>query len=119
MYGLKSQSFFEKGDTKKTHVDSWWKSVNPFWSTASGAGRKVAFFNWHDCRIPGKRLEDTHDCRPYPSLGPSNNSLIDFYDSSSPLPFIPSRPSIAQQADEAFTKIHKNKYDISVVSTEQ
>ena len=117
MYDLRSQNFFMKGDFSKTRKDSWWESVNPFWSTAAGSGRKVAFFNWHDCQIPGKFLENPSDCLPYPSIGPSNNSIIDSYDSDSPLPFIPSHTSIAQQADEAFTKIHKDKYDMSVVSS--
>ena len=116
MYDGMSQNFFKKGDFTKTRVASWWESVNPFWSTAAGAGRRVAFFNWHDCRIPGAMLENPSDCLPYPSIGPSNNSLINRYDSESPAPFIPSHTTIAQQADAAFTKIHKDKYDISVVS---
>ena len=115
MYDLRSQNFFMKGDFSKTRKDSWWESVNPFWSTAAGAGRKVAFFNWHDCQIPGAMLENPSDCLPYPSIGPSNNSIIDRYDNNSPLPYIPSHTRIAEQADEAFTKIHKDKYDISVV----
>ena len=115
MYDGMSQNFFKKGDFTKTRVASWWESVNPFWSTAAGAGRRVAFFNWHDCRIPGAMLENPSDCLPYPSIGPSNNSLINRYDSESPAPFIPSHTTIAQQADAAFTKIHKDKYDISVV----
>ena len=116
MYDLRSQDFFMKGDFSKTRKPSWWESVNPFWSTAAGAGRKVAFFNWHDCQIPGKNVENPSDCLPYPSIGPSNNSIIDRYDNNSPLPYIPSHTRIAEQADEAFTKIHKDKYDISVVS---
>lgn len=119
MYDLKSQNFFKKGDFTKTRVASWWESVNPFWSIAAGAGRKVAFFNWHDCRIPGAMLENPNDCLPYPSIGPSNSSMHNSYDDSSPLPFIPSHTSIAQQADAAFTKIHKDKYDISIVSSLQ
>ena len=115
MYDLKSQNFFMKGDFSKTRKDSWWESVNPFWSTAAGAGRKVAFFNWHDCQIPGAMLENPSDCLPYPSINPSNSSIINAYDDDSPLPFIPSHTSIAEQADQAFTKIHKDKYDISVV----
>lgn len=118
MYDLKSQNFFKKGDFTKTRVASWWESVNPFWSIAAGAGRKVAFFNWHDCRIPGAMLENPNDCLPYPSIGPSNSSMHNSYDDSSPLPFIPSHTSIAQQADAAFTKIHKDKYDISIIYTD-
>ena len=115
MYDLRSQNFFMKGDFSKTRKDSWWESVNPFWSTAAAAGRKVAFFNWHDCQIPGAKLENPSDCLPYPSINPSNSSIINSYDSDSPLPFIPAHTSIAEQADQAFTKIHKDKYDISVV----
>jgi len=118
MYDLRSQDFFMKGDFSKTRKDSWWESVNPFWSTAASAGRKVAFFNWHDCQIPGAILENPSDCLPYPSIGPSNNSIIDRYDNNSPLPYIPSHTRIAEQADEAFTKIHKDKYDISVIYTD-
>ena len=114
MYDLKSQKFFKKGEFNNA---SWWESVNPFWSTAASAGRKVALFNWHDCGISGKKVENPSDCLPYPSMGPSNNSRINSYDDSVPLPFIPSHTSIAQQADAAFTKIHKDKYDISVVSS--
>jgi len=107
-----------KGDFSKTRKDSWWESVSPFWSTAAGAGRKVAFFNWHDCQIPGANLENPSDCLPYPSINPSNSSIINAYDDDSPLPFIPSHTSIAEQADQAFTKIHKDKYDISVIYTD-
>ena len=117
MYDLKSQNFFKKGNFNETRVASWWESVNPFWSIAAAAGRKVAFFNWHDCKIPGADLENPSDCLPYPSIGPSNTSMHNSYDDSSPLPFIPSHTSIAQQADAAFTKIHKDKYDISIVSS--
>ena len=117
MFDLKSRNFFTKGDFAKTRVASWWESVKPFWSTAAGAGRKVAFFNWHDCRIPGAMLEKPSDCLPYPSIGPTNNSLIDSeFDISSEYPFIPSHTSVGQQFDAAFTKIHREKYDIAVVS---
>ena len=116
MYDIKSRNFFKKSDAN-SRVASWWESVNPFWSTAAGAGKKVAFFNWHDCQIPGTNPENgPSDCLPYPSIGPSNGSLINRYDSNSQFPFIPSRTSIGQQADAAFTKIHKDKYDISIVS---
>ena len=117
MYNLKSRNFFEKGDFTKTRVASWWESVNPFWSTAAVAGRKVAFFNWHDCKIPGAILEQASDCKPYPSLGPRTNDVMDTNDNSSESHFIPSHTSVAEQFDQAFTKIHKEKYDISVVST--
>ena len=116
MYDIKSRNFFKKSDAK-SRVATWWESVNPFWSTAAGAGKKVAFFNWHDCQIPGTNPENgPSDCLPYPSIGPSNGSLINSYDSNSQFPFIPSHTSIGQQADAAFTKIHKDKYDISIVS---
>ena len=104
-----------KGDFSKTREDGWWESVKPFWSTAAGAGRKVAFFNWHDCLLPGAMLEKPSDCVPFPSIRPSNNSLIDAYAGDSELPFIASRQSVAQQFDSAFTKIHKEKYDMAVV----
>ena len=34
-----------------------WKLAEPFWSTAATHGRKVAFFNWHDCQLPGATVE--------------------------------------------------------------
>ena len=120
MFDLQTRNLFKKGDFSITRLPSWWESVEPFWSTASGAGRKVALFNWHDCTIGG--LEKPTDCLPYPSLGPSDDSLdsqmiTGFRDDSSfDCLHIPSHVPIGEQFDAAFTKIHREKYDIAVVS---
>ena len=118
MFDLQTRTLFKKGDFSKTRIPSWWESVEPFWSTAAGLGRKVAFFNWHDCRIPGAMLEKPSDCLPYPSLRPEPVPLTDTDESSSDPSFIPSHVSVGEQFDAAFTKIHREKYDISVVSVE-
>ena len=39
------------------YFTSRWKYAEPFWSTAATHGRKVAFFNWHDCQLPGATVE--------------------------------------------------------------
>ncbi len=55
MFNLRTREFFDRDDSNSTLDASWWKGVQPFWSTAAKHGRKVAMFNWHDCRLPGLR----------------------------------------------------------------
>ncbi len=56
-------------------------------------------FNWHDCELQGKRLEQPGDCRPYRQRDD-----------------IQPRSEIAMMFDEAFNRLYMQKYDISVVS---
>ncbi len=102
MFNLKTREFFDRSDENTTHEADWWKSVQPFWSTAAKHGRKVAMFNWHDCNLPGKRLERQSDCRPYEN--PSDR--------------IQSKSEISRMFDEAFNRLYKKHYDASVVYTD-
>ena len=54
--------------------------------------------NWHDCTLPGKRLENPSDCRPY-----------------KPRVDIQPRAEISVMFDEAFNRLYKQGYDASVV----
>ena len=102
MYDLPAKTFFNRSDIESTRIAKWWKQAEPFWSTAAKHGKKVASFNWHDCHLPGATLEKPSDCRPYERIGSG----------------IPSRQVIASLFDEAFTKIHRENYDISIVYTD-
>jgi len=103
MYDLKSQTLFNASDISSTKYAFWWQHTTPFWSTASKHGKKVAFYNWHDCQLPGAALENPADCKPYEPLPPRA---------------APSRSKIARQFDEAFTKLNKDGYDISLAYTD-
>ena len=101
MYDLKHKRVFNASDIPSTRMAEWWKDATPFWSTAAKHGRKIAFYNWHDCGLPGAALEDPRDCRPYkPAPGKA----------------APSRSKIAREFDEAFTMLYKNDYHMTVVS---
>ena len=50
-------------------------------------------------QVPGKALEKPSDCVPHTFVPGAN----------------PSKQAAARQFDQAFTKLHKDKYDISVV----
>lgn len=103
MFDLKSRRFFDRDDANSTHAPFWWQDAEPFWSTAAKYGKKVAMFNWHDCRLPGKQLEKPEDCRPYRKR-----------------PFGELQPmhEIAKQLDLAFTRLYKEGYDVAVVYTD-
>jgi len=103
MYDLKNERIFNASDLQSTRMAGWWKDASPFWSTAATHGKKIAFYNWHDCQLPGAALEDPKDCRPYEAL--PNNAH-------------PSKSKIAREFDEAFTKLWKHKYDMAVVYTD-
>ena len=100
MYDLKSKDIFNASDLSSTKNAEWWKDATPFWSTAAKHGKKIAFYNWHDCQLPGAALENPGDCRPYvpPLAG-----------------VVPSKSKIAREFDEAFTKLYKEKYQATVV----
>ena len=100
MYDLKHERLFNASDLSTTRMTEWWEDATPFWSTAAKHGRKIAFYNWHDCQLPGAALEDPRDCRPYQ---PAPNKAA------------PSKSKIAREFDEAFTKLYKNKYHMTVV----
>jgi len=102
MFNLKTRSYFNRSDEISRRQADWWRSTEPFWSTAATHSKKVAFFNWHDCQLPGKALEKPSDCVPYKANARH----------------APSRQATAAQFDAAFTKIHKDHYDVSVVYTD-
>ena len=54
MYDLKNEQIFNASDLQSTRMAGWWKDASPFWSTAATHGKKIAFYNWHDCQLPGK-----------------------------------------------------------------
>ena len=62
-------------------------------------GKNVSFFNWHDCQLPGKALEKANDCSPNEFVPGAK----------------PKTQDTARTFDQAFTKLHKDKYDVSVV----
>jgi len=103
MYDLKHERIFNASDLQSTRMAEWWKDATPFWSTAAKHGKKIAFYNWHDCQLPGAALEDPKDCRPY-EAAPNNAH--------------PSKSKIAREFDEAFTKLWKDKYNMAVVYTD-
>lgn len=101
MYDLKHARLFNSSDRSTTRMAEWWKDATPFWSTAAKHGKKIAFYNWHDCQLPGAALENPNDCRPYET--PANQAA-------------PSKSKIAREFDEAFTKLYKDGYHTTVVS---
>lgn len=102
MYNLKSKEFFNRSDPESRRQEDWWSDTNPFWSTASKHGKKVSLFNWHDCQLPGKALEKPTDCDPHQFIPGAN----------------PKTQATARMFDQAFTKLHKDKYNVSVVYTD-
>ena len=101
MYDLKRKQVFNASDLVSTRNAEWWKDATPFWSTAAKHGKKIAFYNWHDCQLPGAALENPQDCRPYT---PSAFKQA-----------VPSKSKIAREFDEAFTKLYKDRYHATVV----
>ncbi len=99
MYDLKNARIFNASDHQTTQMAEWWKDATPFWSTAAKHGKKIAFYNWHDCKLPGAALENPNDCRPYTPIQTG----------------APSKSKIAREFDEAFTKLYKNGYHATVV----
>ena len=90
MYDLKHERIFNASDLQSTRMAEWWKDATPFWSTAAKHGKKIAFYNWHDCQLPGAALEDPKDCRPY-EAAPNNAH--------------PSKSKIAREFDEGICEI--------------
>jgi len=102
MYNLKTKEFFNRSDSESRRQEDWWKNTKPFWSTAAMHGKDVSFFNWHDCQLPGKALEKANDCSPNEFVPGAK----------------PKTQDTARTFDQAFTKLHKDKYDVSVVYTD-
>ena len=91
MYDLKHERIFNASDLPSTKMAEWWKDASPFWSTAAKHGKKIAFYNWHDCQLPGAALEDPKDCRPY-EAAPGNAH--------------PSKSKILREFNEGLTFIY-------------
>jgi len=102
MYNLKSKDFFNRSDPESRRREGWWSQTDPFWSIAAKHGKNVAFFNWLDCQLPGASLENPADCSPHQFVPGAN----------------PKSQSTVRQFTQAFTKLHKDKYDVSVVYTD-
>ena len=58
----------------------------------------MSVLNWHDCGLPGKRLENPEDCRPFDRFEKKK-----------------SRQMMIRMFNRAITKIHKDEYDLSMV----
>lgn len=104
MFNLKTRDMFKRG-TEGSDLDLWWKEGEPIWSLAASQRKKVSSLNWHDCTLPGKNIESIQDCKPF--LANSTASTD-----------IPSRSVLRQLFNQAFTKIHKDEYDLSIVYTD-
>lgn len=102
MYNLKKRTFFHRYDYNSTRDPVWWQGMTPFWSNAAKHGRKVSMFNWHDCTLPGKRLEIPGDCQPFQLLEEN----------------FPSRQKVSADFDMAFNRLYKKNYDVAVVYTD-
>jgi len=107
MYNLKSRELYSKDDTNSS-LENWWVSGDPIWKVAAKNGRNVSLINWHDCLLAGKNL-DKKDCRPYvhkcPPVGDGKDRCL-------------SNRKPTQLFNRAFSKIHKDRYDLSVVYTD-
>ncbi|CAB4063456.1 ENPP6 [Lepeophtheirus salmonis] len=102
MYDLSHRKLFNRSDSKSMSDPHWWKHFNPIWEEAKRYERKVAIFNWHHCDRLGKTTNGTtKKCSPYKHLKEAN-----------------SQEKMALHFNEAFNKIHRNKYDLSIVYTD-
>jgi len=97
MFNLNTRELFSKEDPESS-LENWWLKGEPIWSLASKHGRKVSVINWHDCKLPGKQLENPEDCKPFDSNGEKQ-----------------TRQMIIRMFNRAITKIHKDNYDLSMV----
>ena len=101
MYDLRHERIFNASDLQSTRMAEWWRDATPFWSTAAKHGKKIAFYNWHDCQLPGAALEDPKDCRPY-EAAPNNAH--------------PSKSKIAREFDEGICEIYLHFSFMSLVA---
>jgi len=105
MFNLKTRKFFDRSRLRTTKNPDWWSKVRPFWSTASKHGRRVAMFNWHDCKLDGLRLEQPGDCLPYDFVASKESEVQSVVD-------------ITANFNAAFFKIVQKRYDVAVVYTD-
>merc|ERR1711962_1073696 len=80
--------------------DGWWTGGEPIWSVAAKHGRKVSVLNWHDCKLPGKNIEEPSDCKPYNANDNRRKN---------------SKKELVKLFNRAVTKIHKDDYDLSIL----
>merc|ERR1711988_1550507 len=97
MFNLNSRELFSKEDSTGD-LENWWLQGEPIWSLAAKHGRKVSVINWHDCKLPGKNLENPEDCKPFDRTEKKT-----------------SRQMMIRMFNRAITKIHKDDYDLSMV----
>ena len=64
----------------------------------------MSSLNWHDCTIGS--IENQGDCKPFIPPNANQSKLI------------PPASAIGTMFNQAFTKIHKDKYDLSIVYTD-
>ena len=67
---------------------------------AAKHGRKVSVLNWHDCKLPGKNIEEPSDCKPYNANDNRRKN---------------SKKELVKLFNRAVTKIHKDDYDLSIL----
>jgi len=101
MYNLNTESLFRKDDPDAS-LENWWIKGEPIWSVAAKHGRKVSVLNWHDCKLPGKNIENPDDCNPFK---PTAKDL------SKPA----KKKKLVRLFNKAITKIHKFGYDMSIL----
>jgi len=102
MFNINTREMFKRGIDG--NLDTWWKQGVPIWSLAAASGKKVSSLNWHDCTIGN--IETPNDCKPF--IPPNSNQSK----------LIPPASAIGTMFNQAFTKIHKDKYDLSIVYTD-
>ena len=56
--------------------------------------------NWHDCKLPGKNIEEPSDCKPYNANDNRRKN---------------SKKELVKLFNRAVTKIHKDDYDLSIL----
>jgi len=104
MFNLRTRDMFKRGDDN-SQLDKWWIQGDPIWSVAATQGKKVSSLNWHNCTLPGKNIEIAKDCKPFNFQSKSNMD-------------IPRQKVLRQLFNQAFTKIHHEDYDLSIVYTD-
>ena len=97
MFNLHTRELFSKEDSTGD-LENWWRQGEPIWSLAAKHGRKVSVINWHDCKLPGKNLENPEDCTPFDRTEKKR-----------------SKQMMTRMFNRAITKIHKDEYDLSMV----
>eukprot|EP00096_Caligus_rogercresseyi_P000795 TRINITY_DN1131_c0_g1_i1.p1 TRINITY_DN1131_c0_g1~~TRINITY_DN1131_c0_g1_i1.p1 ORF type:complete len:552 (+),score=85.44 TRINITY_DN1131_c0_g1_i1:73-1728(+) len=102
MYDLKRRELFNRRNQSSISDPHWWSHFTPVWETAKKFQRRVAIFNWHHCS-PGPTVNSTtsKNCFPYKRLERNK-----------------SQGKMAVHFNEAFNKIHRNKFDLSIVYTD-